>query len=429
LIKTSGAATLAGDNPKKPKANSIRRHGTEQLDNEIWQAVTELFFLLEQPDLPEEEYQLFFERNPCVFEVLGFDCFAPFDIKSGNKLPFDEERGFTPMPDFICGKRDVEEAVVFEIKRPDETRAVTARADGNRAKLRANIEGYVSQTCEYVKSIRGNSDARKAVCQTLEMNRIRSTSGFLLCGMSDDNDAPVVAELISERAPRIQYMYYDKLYNKMCDAYARNRKQYARVERVYEGLEGVHLTVMASISPEQLHGRAYLIDIGEARRNRVSLYVADAAYIHLLDADGHPLEVKIDVEFGVPQIFQIEFSNDPIVGFLSILHNNKEIINMQRQDGYQNSLSMDNMVIGSDRDGHLGACCIIGTTLLRYRVLGIKEKLDFIGWLINKSETGHGLEHNGTQYMRRNVDGNLIQESGEARPILRETLHYNRIKN
>ena len=159
------------------------------LDNKIWKAITELFFLLAQPNLPEKEYQSFFERNPCVFDILGFDCYAPFEIESGNKLPFDEERGFTPMPDFICGKRDVDEAVVFELKRPDETRGVTTRADGNRAKLRANIEGYVSQTCEYVKSIRGNSDARKVVCQILGMKRIRSTSGFLMCGIGDVSKA------------------------------------------------------------------------------------------------------------------------------------------------------------------------------------------------------------------------------------------------
>jgi hypothetical protein len=397
------------------------------LDNEIWKSIGELFFLLKHPNLPEKEFQNFFERNPCVFNILGFDCHAPFEIESGNKLPFDEERGFTPMPDFVCGKRDTEEAVVFEIKRPDETRAVTTRGDGNRAKLRANIESYVSQTCEYVKSIRGNLGARKAVCKALDMENIRSTSGLLVCGISNDRDAPVVAELISEREPRIQYLYYDKLYEKMCDAYARSRKQYAKVGRVYEGTEGVHLTVVASISPEQVHDCAYLIDIGDARKNRISISVSDAAYVNILDADGRPFEVKLNIEFGVPQIFQIEFSNDPAQGFISVFHNNEEIVNLQRQDGYQNTLSMDNMVVGSNLDGQLGACFLAGTTILRYKILGMKEKLDLLGWLIVQSENGGGLEHNGTQYMRRNLDGNLIQESEKSRPILRESLHYSRL--
>lgn len=300
--------------------------GKVYLDNEIWKAITELFFLLGQQDLPEKEYQDFFERNPCVFNVLGFDCYAPFEIESGNKLPFDEERGFTPMPDFICGKCDTEEAVVFEIKRPDETRAVTTRADGNRAKLRANIESYVSQTCEYVKSIRGNSDARKIICQTLGIAKIRSTSGFLVCGTSNNSDAPIVSELISEREPRIQYMYYDKLYEKLCDTYARNRKQYVNVGKTYKGGDGVHLTVVASISKEQVHERAYLIDIGEETVNRVSIYISDTAYLSILDADGRSLDVKLKVEFDTPQIFQIEFSNNPEHGFVSVFHNNEEIV-------------------------------------------------------------------------------------------------------
>lgn len=407
--------------------HSLRILGKEHLDNEIWRAVTELFFLLGQPDLPEEEYQLFFERNPCVFDLLGFDCCAPFDIKSGNKLPFYEERKFSPMPDFIYGKRETDEAAVFEIKRPDETRAITARSDGNRAKLRANIEGYVSQTCEYVKSIRGNLDARKVASHILGMNRVRSVSGFLMCGISDDIDAPVVAELISEREPRIQYMYYDKLYERMCDVYARNRKQYTKVEKAYEGSEGVHLTVLASISSNQKHKVAYLIDFGGGIRNRISIYVSDAAYVELMDADGHSQKVKLSIEFDVPQIFQIEFSNDSVAGFVSVFHNNSEILNMQRQDGYEIHLSMDGMVIGANCDGSFGICSIIGTTLLRYRVLGIKERFDFLGWLFESSERGRGLEFNGSQYMRRNSDGNLIQEASEARPILRESLHYSRL--
>lgn len=399
------------------------------MENEIWKAIAELYFLLEQPELPEEEFQLYFERNPCVFDILGFDCHAAFDIKSGNKLPFDRERKFSPMPDFICGKRETEEAVVFEIKRPSETKAITTRADGNRAKLRASIDRYVSQTCEYVKSIRGNHEARAAVSHALKMPRIRSTSGFLLCGISEDSEAPVVAELISEREPRLQFMYYDKLFEKLCDTYARSQIKYTKIGKKHEGIAGVHLTVLASISKIQKHNPAYLIDIGDSEKNRISILISDFVYVRLVDAHGRHQEIKLDIEFGKPQLFQIEFSNDQTIGFLSVVHNNNEVFHMQRQDGYELRVNLEKFTIGANHDGILGVCAIMGTACLRYKVLGIKERLDFLGHLVDQSEAGAGLEYNGSQYMRRNSGGRLVQETTGARPILRESLHYDRLKH
>ena len=222
-------------------------------------------------------------------------------------------------------------------------------------------------------------------------------------------------------------MYYDKLYEKICDTYAQNRNQYVKVKKKYEGADGVHLTFVASISQEQVHECAYLIDIGEEKRNRISIYISDTVCIKVLDKDGRSNEVVLNIEFGVPQLFQIEFSNDPVNGFLSVFLNNEEILNTQRQDGYQILLSMDNVVIGANRAGQFGACFISGATLMRYKVLGIKERLDFLGYLIHNLETSYGAEYNGSQYMRRNADGHLIQEVKEARPILRESLHYSRL--
>lgn len=303
-------------------------------------------------------------------------------------------------------------------------KTITARADGNRAKLRANIDTYVSQTCEYVKSIRANFDARQAVCGILGMSNIRSTSGLLICGTSNDRDAPILTELISEREPRIRYMYYDKLYEKLCDAYARSRKQYVKVGKSYEGTEGVHLTVMASISPDQVHDCAYLIDIGGKRENRVSIVVSGSAYVKILDAAGRQIEARLEIEFGAPQVFQIEFSNSLTHGFLSVSCNNGEVVNLQRQDGYQNALSMENAVIGSDLNGKLGACCILGATILRYRTLGIKEKLELLGFLSRRGEAGGGIEFNGNQHLRRGFGGGFVQEAKEARPIFRKSLYY-----
>jgi hypothetical protein len=398
------------------------------MDNAVWTAITELFFLMDAPETPEKEFQAYFERNPCVFDILGFDAHASFEMSSKNRLPFDPERDYTPMPDFLCARRELQTVYVFEIKRADEESAITSKKGGNRAKFREKISSYIEQTSEYIKSIERNAEARKIACETLGLARVRNIEGILVCGRSLDEEMPIVAELIAGRVPRIEYLYYDQIYRKLCELFTRGRPQYERFEDDYQGAEGVHLTLVVSIAANQIMSPAYIIDIGEKERNRVSIFVSDHVYVQCIDSSGQVNRVKTNIEFGEPNLFQVEFSNDARTGFLSILLNNREIFFAKREDGYTLSLSMENMTIGSDIETSSRACCIIGTSLLRYRTLGIEEKLKLLLYLSDNAETGGGVEFNGNQFMRRSEAGHLIQEQNELRPKYRSSMYYQRIR-
>ena len=136
------------------------------MHGEIWDAIYQLFHLItEDRKVPEEEVQRYFEENPVVFSVLGFDDAAPFEKSSPYKLPFDEENNTQREPDFICISRDRKIATVLELKTPDVTQFTTSRSAGQREKLRAVLENYISQTTEYMDFISSSVEARRVLCK------------------------------------------------------------------------------------------------------------------------------------------------------------------------------------------------------------------------------------------------------------------------
>jgi len=75
------------------------------VSREIWAAMQQLWRLMKDEEKSEDKYQSYFERNPVVFTVLGYDYAKSFEKKSGNKLPFDEDENKFQEPDFICGTK------------------------------------------------------------------------------------------------------------------------------------------------------------------------------------------------------------------------------------------------------------------------------------------------------------------------------------
>ena len=71
-------------------------------DLDLWNAIYALYELLTDEENSEKKYQTFFESYPVVFKILGFDTFQSYEKSSGKRLPFDNDRNFTPEPDFLC---------------------------------------------------------------------------------------------------------------------------------------------------------------------------------------------------------------------------------------------------------------------------------------------------------------------------------------
>ena len=105
---------------------------------QLEQAINRLARLLRDGESDEAKYQEYFERNPVVFEALGYSAAYP---KPQLPLPDGEHLE----PDFLV-KRPDGLYEVFELKTPQE-RLVHGKK--HRDKLYARVEEYISQVENY----------------------------------------------------------------------------------------------------------------------------------------------------------------------------------------------------------------------------------------------------------------------------------------
>ena len=83
----------------------------------ISNAILWLENLIENKVSKESKYQEYFEKNPIVFEVLGYTEFYPFTKQAEQRLPKDNYTDLQPEPDFIV-KNNNGIFEIFEIKTP-----------------------------------------------------------------------------------------------------------------------------------------------------------------------------------------------------------------------------------------------------------------------------------------------------------------------
>jgi len=189
-------------------------------DESLWAAIYALYRLLIDQVNDEASYQTLFEQHPAIFSVLGVDTAASFEKSSPNAIPFDPERGFQPEPDFIGAESASGNIFVVELKTPFVGDITTSRQDGNRAKFKALAESYISQTTEYVESIRQRPEARDIVKSVLELSKIADYRAVIVYGRRIDNDAALVSTLSAQRKISTEIVFYDDLLDRMCEVRA-----------------------------------------------------------------------------------------------------------------------------------------------------------------------------------------------------------------
>ena len=230
--------------------------------NQLWRAIIELRSLLNAQVKDEDSYQRFFERNPIVFSALGFDAAEPFDKKSTFRLPFDEDRNFTPEPDFICADAASGRITVFELKTPFVPAPLTRRRDGNRRKFRANLQSYVAQTKEYIKSISENAKARSVVRQALKVEKISGYRGVVVYGMIKPEDVSDVVNEAEDLDIPFEIVGFNQILDTMAEKYYWSRND-------IESREGWTIQTMIRIRKAQETRKSYLFDSGEEKKNRI----------------------------------------------------------------------------------------------------------------------------------------------------------------
>jgi hypothetical protein len=274
-------------------------------ESNLWQAIYELYVLLLSNINDEASYQQFFERNPIVFRTLGYDAHASFEQSSGNSLPFDDERGYRPTPDFLCARSGIGELTIFELKTPNVAKLVVSRADGIRAKLSAEAEGYLSQSTEYAESIAGREVARDVVLRTLILDRIAAYRIVLVYGREQDNNPADVVRLLANRTKiPAEILFYDRLLTQLGEAYERGRGD--MLSRT-----GWCFVFHVAFPHCQDNKRAYLCDCGEVDKHRLSIYLeSDVLYFDIVDADGDIHRLNGRMRGSTPHYVRFEFASD-----------------------------------------------------------------------------------------------------------------------
>jgi len=394
--------------------------------DEIWEAIYQLFHLL-NPDrkVAESEVQLYFATNPIVFKVLGFDDAASFEKSSLHKLPYDEEHETQREPDFICVNRDLRIATVFELKTPNVTQFITSRSDGQRAKLRAELESYISQTTEYISFISSSVEARKTLCTIFGIDSVLQTKGILLCGLSNEEELANASKIVSRRYQGLELLFFDKLFLKLIEIYRTGRPDIfiPDEKQSFPKLHGLTFCHHFVIPQKQKHSRAYLSELGDTANNRVSIFLEnDFLVIEVVDDSGKSHFSEYCPAKNCPTFMRLEVSDDPSARFLSIFIDNKEVEFKSSKQGAEFRPNLKAFTLGADRFGKNGAQFHMLALYFVDRTMNVIERIGSFDYF-RKQTLGSAidcLEFSGSQHMVRNQSGNLVAPDDDRRPIFRK---------
>lgn len=382
-------------------------------DEELWAAIYSLYNLLTKQINAEAEYQSLFEKHPVIFAVLGFDTAAPFERQSSHSLPFDNERGFRPEPDFICANSTSGNLAILELKTPFVGELTTARQDGNRAKFRAVAESYISQATEYVDSIQQRADARDVVKTTLQVTRISGYKAILVYGLSSENDAVLINTLASKRGNSTEIIFFDSLLDRMIDAYAIGRRDES-------SRAGWCFVSHLHIPLEQIHKRAFLAVYGAGHEDHISVYIQNREIVfECMDSTRSTHRLVAPITSSGPHYVRFEFSTDNNGAYLSLNVNNVEYELRLGRSVLRLYPDTALFTLGADSHGENGAHFYMLEHYIVSHTMGIAEKLASFHYFESKVGTkSHCLEFKPSSYMIRGPNG-LMQDKAECKPVLR----------
>jgi hypothetical protein len=385
----------------------------------LWDSIAELYALLVARENSEASYQEWAERNLVVFEVLGFDAVKSFEKKSGNKLPFDADRNFSPEPDFICANLSTGVVTVFDFKTPYVSNPIVERSDGNRKKFNASLESYISQVLDYTESIEGRTEARAVIQRELGVARISAYRRLLVYGLSEGVDEADVARLCNDRKTDLEIIFFDRLLERLIARYETGRPDAVREA-------GICVLLDVVLAPKQLHEKAFICDYGSVERDRLSMCIENGRLIlTCLDSQGRAHQLEGNVAVGVSINIRFQCCNAGNGAFMSLALNNEEQDLRIKNSGICFQLDFSSLNVGADINGKNGARFQMLEHMCYSQTLGTVEKLQIYHYSKSKIKHPHPcVEFNGVNSMVRDVDGNLRPRTGSDGPTYREDFGY-----
>lgn len=382
---------------------------------QLWTAIYDFYCLLASNNNEEASYQRLFEQHPAIFTVLGIDTAASFEKSSPNTLPYDQDRGFHPEPDFIGAELEAGILTVVELKTPFVGNITTSRNDGNRAKFKAVAESYISQTTEYVESIKQNREARDVVKKVLNVSKTSDYRAKLIYALSAENDTHLVNSIMAQRKVPTEVVFYDDLFERMVKAYSIGRSD--SLSR-----DGWCFVTHIYLGDMQASEKTFIADYGNESTDRVSVCLDNNEIIfECFDSQQKVHSLQAHLDGRGPHYIRFEFSNDSSGMYMSLNVNNIESELRLGRGALKLFPEIEFFTLGADSSGNNGAHFYMLEHYVVNKTLSLIDKLNTFRYFQQKvSKTSHCVEFKPKDYMIKQSSGHMGQELDAFKPIFRD---------
>lgn len=380
------------------------------LSNQLWSAIYDLYELLIAGCNEEAKYQSYFESHESPFSILGLQQPFSFEKQSEFKLPYDPELGYTPEPDFITLKNQTSTLVIVELKTPFVGKITTSRSDGRRAKLSAKTEEYISQCTEYAQSITGRVESKNYLKNIFGIDSISNVEVFMIYALANNNPKIKAEKLLANRIVPTEIIHYDSLIDRMSD-------QYLKQTGIPIGSPGITATYHIDFCINQTHTHSIVSEGKSSTGDRLLLeYHNGIISFTIADTKGQSKTLEAKISPGEVSFVRLEFSSDSTSTFMCLSVNN--FVQDLRFSTMPMTFTYDNEAfsIGASLDGEYGTCCSLHEYYLINSIMEMKDRLGSFHYFKRKSDSPGKVIFEGSQYMFRDENNNLIQPDSVLAP-------------
>lgn len=203
------------------------------------------------------------------------------------------------------------------------------------------------------------------VKEVLSIPKISEYQIALIFGLEEDQDAPLVEELLGDRKIPIQILAFDQVLERLAQALGSSRRVAVAPGRTYV----YHVAVRTTTT------RAYVADCGDIGRNRVSLVrEGDVLAFECTDSRGTVHRVEGRCDEGVHYV-RFEFSSAPESLFMSLVIDDEEHDLRVRNAPIDCDPNPERFRLGGSMDGSRTASFQLYETYNVNRTMSLDERI------------------------------------------------------
>lgn len=358
-------------------------------------SIISLWNLLNRNIKREEKYQDLFEKNPVIFDVLGYKNFWPITKKSKITLSIDEFTGKKPEPDFIVERKDGL-FEIFELKTP-YNKNILITSNKYRERFTSEISSYISQIIDYHNYFR-NPVNRMNVDKLLGIKMQENLNMRLVLGLKESLDFKEIDSKLKEYKNSIEIIPFDHILNQLLETY---NKEFGG----YEDSPGISFHAVVRFHPGVSQRRYYFFVVGDKSSDYLSIFIENNELIvEFKPKVGKPYSKSIQnankLLYSKWVYFNFELGIKNRVMFFSISLNNKEV--GREEVSFQSGISINfkNMLLGSDINKENCGIFDDYEKCVYDRVLKFEEKQQLFSYFRKRMKNiNQCIQFSGSQFM------------------------------